>query len=1015
MNADSSRSHSILIERVCVCVVELSHHTVACVAECQDLMERGWRNRSTGATLMNADSSRSHSILIERVCVCVVELSHHTVACVADCQDLMERGWRNRSTGATLMNADSSRSHSILIERVCVCVVELSHHTVACVADCQDLMERGWRNRSTGATLMNADSSRSHSILIERVCVCVVELSHHTVACVADCQDLMERGWRNRSTGATLMNADSSRSHSILIERVCVCCRVITSHRGVCGGLSGSDGTRMEKPLQGATLMNADSSRSHSILIERVCVCVVELSHHTVACVADCQDLMERGWRNRSTGATLMNADSSRKLSHHTVACVADCQDLMERGWRNRSTGATLMNADSSRSHSIFSVSVEMMPMSECLEAGPIRRGKLSLVDLAGSERQAKTGASGDRLKEATKINLSLSALGNVISALVDGKAKHIPYRDSKLTRLLQDSLGGNTKTLMVACLSPADNNYDETLSTLRYANRAKNITNQPHINEDPKDTMLREYQEEIRKLRSLLEANVTTLPVTTDELILSPLLAVSAVVEEDDNLQTERDKMRREYEKEMSALREQFQAMHLSKCQVQNDLLALKEQYDRDLARINSQSQNKHHLLPVTPTQKIVDEVLNSDNVKLTAAQQEILKRLQKLQASMVGGERADDKELKERRLGRKRAAERRLQALARVLARVEDEDKSGLMLGVYDDIQEEMKGIIRKHKTKLRALEREITDLQSEFENERTDYLETIRKQERQCTFYQQVLDKVLPTLRKDCNYCNLEAVRAEAVWSEDTKSWTLPDLSTVPTKLPPAAGPNWGMTFQSQTAPGRLESDVSYSPVQLDGRTLRRTSPDDLKPVVDAWRKVVLVLTVTCRMYVSVACGGIAWSGGSDKSGASPVTSPEADSVSPLQKLQKSDEEDFAGNYFKPKRATELLIRAKEEAGRAVNNWRDSVSKPVPGTTIPPVPGGFSVTAPLNPLPGQAFLNSSWGAGQMSTSWSNGGHNSFRMSPELVRRPAKLEALPITSKKPARVRGLNTLDTI
>ncbi|XP_046678196.1 osmotic avoidance abnormal protein 3 isoform X6 [Homalodisca vitripennis] len=660
------------------------------------------------------------------------------------------------------------------------------------------------------------------------------------------------------------------------------------------------------------------------------------------------------------------------ELSHHTVACVADCQDLMERGWRNRSTGATLMNADSSRSHSIFSVSVEMMPMSECLEAGPIRRGKLSLVDLAGSERQAKTGASGDRLKEATKINLSLSALGNVISALVDGKAKHIPYRDSKLTRLLQDSLGGNTKTLMVACLSPADNNYDETLSTLRYANRAKNITNQPHINEDPKDTMLREYQEEIRKLRSLLEANVTTLPVTTDELILSPLLAVSAVVEEDDNLQTERDKMRREYEKEMSALREQFQAMHLSKCQVQNDLLALKEQYDRDLARINSQSQNKHHLLPVTPTQKIVDEVLNSDNVKLTAAQQEILKRLQKLQASMVGGERADDKELKERRLGRKRAAERRLQALARVLARVEDEDKSGLMLGVYDDIQEEMKGIIRKHKTKLRALEREITDLQSEFENERTDYLETIRKQERQCTFYQQVLDKVLPTLRKDCNYCNLEAVRAEAVWSEDTKSWTLPDLSTVPTKLPPAAvpaGPNWGMTFQSQTAPGRLESDVSYSPVQLDGRTLRRNSPDDLKPVVDAWRK----------------------------------------------KLQKSDEEDFAGNYFKPKRATELLIRAKEEAGRAVNNWRDSVSKPVPGTTIPPVPGGFSVTAPLNPLPGQAFLNSSWGAGQMSTSWSNGGHNSFRMSPELVRRPAKLEALPITSKKPARVRGLNTLDTI
>lgn len=134
-----------------------------------------------------------------------------------------------------------------------------------------------------------------------------------------------------------------------------------------------------------------------------------------------------------------------------------------------------------------------------------LRAGKLNLVDLAGSERQSKTGATGERLKEATKINLSLSALGNVISALVDGRCKHIPYRDSKLTRLLQDSLGGNTKTLMVACLSPADNNYDETLSTLRYASRAKNIKNKPRINEDPKDALLREYQEEIKKLKAIL------------------------------------------------------------------------------------------------------------------------------------------------------------------------------------------------------------------------------------------------------------------------------------------------------------------------------------------------------------------------------------------------------------------------------------------------------------------------------------------------------------------------------
>ncbi|VDO53970.1 unnamed protein product [Schistosoma margrebowiei] len=134
-----------------------------------------------------------------------------------------------------------------------------------------------------------------------------------------------------------------------------------------------------------------------------------------------------------------------------------------------------------------------------------IRVGKLNLVDLAGSERQSKTLSEGERLKEATKINLSLSTLGNVISALVDGKSTHIPYRDSKLTRLLQDSLGGNSKTIMIANIGPATYNYEETINTLRYANRAKNIRNKPKINEDPKDALLREYQEEINRLKSLL------------------------------------------------------------------------------------------------------------------------------------------------------------------------------------------------------------------------------------------------------------------------------------------------------------------------------------------------------------------------------------------------------------------------------------------------------------------------------------------------------------------------------
>jgi hypothetical protein len=183
-----------------------------------------------------------------------------------------------------------------------------------------------------------------------------------------------------------------------------------------------------------------------------------------------------------------------------------DMDAMLNKGLANRTTGSTLMNAESSRSHSIFTIVVEMNNRDKQTGKDHIRAGKLNLVDLAGSERQKKTGATGDRLKEGSKINLSLSALGNVISALSDGAAgKHIPYRDSKLTRMLQDSLGGNTKTLMVAAISPADYNYDETLSTLRYANRAKSIKNKPKINEDPKDTMIREFKEEIERLKKLL------------------------------------------------------------------------------------------------------------------------------------------------------------------------------------------------------------------------------------------------------------------------------------------------------------------------------------------------------------------------------------------------------------------------------------------------------------------------------------------------------------------------------
>ncbi|KAK2511986.1 hypothetical protein Q9233_016575 [Columba guinea] len=194
-----------------------------------------------------------------------------------------------------------------------------------------------------------------------------------------------------------------------------------------------------------------------------------------------------------------------KDLSSFVTKNVKEIEHVMNLGSQTRSVGSTNMNEHSSRSHAIFLITIE------CSETGPdgeehIRVGKLNLVDLAGSERQSKMGAHGERPKEASKINLSLSALGNVISALVDGKSTHIPYRDSKLTRLLQDSLGGNAKTIMVATLGPASHSYEESLSTLRFANRAKNIKNKPRVNEDPKDTLLREFQEEIVRLKAQLE-----------------------------------------------------------------------------------------------------------------------------------------------------------------------------------------------------------------------------------------------------------------------------------------------------------------------------------------------------------------------------------------------------------------------------------------------------------------------------------------------------------------------------
>ncbi|ETK80080.1 hypothetical protein L915_14144 [Phytophthora nicotianae] len=207
-------------------------------------------------------------------------------------------------------------------------------------------------------------------------------------------------------------------------------------------------------------------------------------------------------------------ADSKETVFRHLVV-----------GGASRVTGSTLMNEHSSRSHAIFSLLLEQRDLT----SGTRRFSKFHLVDLAGSERAKRTGAVAGRFKESVNINQGLLALGNVISALGDDKRRigtaggtvHVPYRDSKLTRLLQDSLGGNARTLMIACVSPASVNFEETLNTLKYANRAKNIKNKPIVNDrvaseeerQRNDLEMTRMREEIANLQTQLQQQKTATP----------------------------------------------------------------------------------------------------------------------------------------------------------------------------------------------------------------------------------------------------------------------------------------------------------------------------------------------------------------------------------------------------------------------------------------------------------------------------------------------------------------------
>ncbi|XP_061588261.1 kinesin-like protein KIF1A isoform X2 [Cololabis saira] len=254
---------------------------------------------------------------------------------------------------------------------------------------------------------------------------------------------------------------------------------------------------------------NNDNSKSYS----------VEVSYMEIYCerVRDLLNPKNKG--NLRVREHPLMGPYVEDLSKLAVTSYNDIQDLMDSGNKARTVAATNMNETSSRSHAVFNIIFTQKKHDMDSENVSEKVSKISLVDLAGSERADSTGAKGTRLKEGANINKSLTTLGKVISALAEvdsapnkNKKKKkvenfIPYRDSVLTWLLRENLGGNSRTAMVAALSPADINYDETLSTLRYADRAKQIRCNAVINEDPNNRLVRELKEEVARLKDLLYA----------------------------------------------------------------------------------------------------------------------------------------------------------------------------------------------------------------------------------------------------------------------------------------------------------------------------------------------------------------------------------------------------------------------------------------------------------------------------------------------------------------------------
>ena len=454
-----------------------------------------------------------------------------------------------------------------------------------------------------------------------------------------------------------------------------------------------------------------------------------------------------------------------KDLSSFVCKSISEIEHVMSVGNQNRSVGRTEMNEHSSRSHAIFIITVECSELDTEGQAH-IRVGKLNLVDLAGSERQAKTGAVGERLKEATKINLSLSALGNVISSLVDGKSVHVPYRDSKLTRLLQDSLGGNARTVMVANLGPANYNYDETITTLRYANRAKNIKNKPRINEDPKDALLREFQEEIARLKAQINQKVPKekrkRPSTKSKPQKSPKkreivenetdtveLEKSAIVpsSDEENMEEEDD--------ENTSLKEVAEKLATEKELLESDTSLLAEEKEKLLQEVR----RKEAMLARERAEK------EKMATKIAAMESKLL----------TGGKTIVDHTNEQQRALEQRRAEvaARRKTEIEVARKLEEQEEKGVELEkTYSSLQQEVEIKTRKLRklfTKLQTVKQDILDVTDEYNRDRRDLEVTQEELLKELKLKYLVIENFIPGEEK-------ERVLGRAQFDEEEDVWRL-----------------------------------------------------------------------------------------------------------------------------------------------------------------------------------------------------------------------------------------------